>query len=130
MSDTLGNSLGAALLDQAARGVLKDPSSAVRKLQAQKTAAEQTANGETKGNVDLEEAKEAAQDFEAVFLAQMLQPMFEGLGSDGIFGGGHAEKIHRSLLVQEYGKEIAKQGGVGLADQVLKEIVRLQENSE
>ena len=113
MSDTLANNLGAALLNQAAGSVLKDPEAAARRL-----------------HPNLAGAKEAAQDFEAVFLAQMLQPMFEGLGSDGIFGGGHAEKIHRSLLVQEYGKEIAKQGGIGLADQVLKEIVRLQENSE
>ena len=33
----------------------------------------------------------AAKDFESMFMAQMLQPMMEGLNVDGLFGGGHGE---------------------------------------
>jgi Rod binding domain-containing protein len=72
-------------------------------------------------------AAKAAQDFEAMFIAQMLKPMFDGLSTDGMFGGGRGEEMYRSLLVEEYGKTIAKAGGVGIADQVKAEMLKLQE---
>ena len=74
-----------------------------------------------------EMAKKAAQDFEAFFLGQMLQPMFSNLSSDGPFGGGHAEKIWRAMMVDEIGKSMAKSGGIGIADYVQREILRVQE---
>jgi Rod binding domain-containing protein len=69
----------------------------------------------------------AAKDFEAMFLAQMLKPMFEGLSTEGMFGGGAGEKAYRGLLIEQYGKAIAKAGGVGIADQVKAEMLKLQE---
>ena len=72
-------------------------------------------------------AAAAAQDFEAMFLSQMLKPMFNTVGSDDLFGGGQAEETYRDLLVTEYGKEIAKHGGVGIAAAVQKEMLRHQE---
>ena len=74
-----------------------------------------------------EEARKAAQDFEAFFIGQMLQPMFENLHAEPPFGGGNAEKIWQSLMVDEYGKAIAKHGGIGIADQVMREILATQE---
>ncbi|MFQ5774595.1 MAG: rod-binding protein [Kiloniellaceae bacterium] len=71
--------------------------------------------------------RRAAVEFEAVFLSQMLAPMFEGLETDELFGGGPGEDIYRSILVEEYGKAIARSGGVGIADAVQREILRLQE---
>lgn len=72
-------------------------------------------------------ARRTAEEFEAVFLAQMLEYMVAGLDTSGPFGGGHGEEVFRSLLTQEYGRAIAKAGGVGLADAVQREILRLQE---
>lgn len=69
----------------------------------------------------------AAQDFEAMFLAQMLQPMFAGIETEGYFGGGAGEKAYRGMLVEEYGKAIAKAGGVGIAEEVKAEMLKLQE---
>lgn len=71
--------------------------------------------------------RKAAEDFEAVFLAQMLAPMFEGLGNDPLLGSGPGEDVYRSLLVQEYGRAMARSGGLGIADAVLREILALQE---
>jgi Rod binding domain-containing protein len=68
----------------------------------------------------------AAQEFEAVFISQMLAPMFEGIQPDPMFGGGNAENIYQSMMVEEYGKLIAAQGGIGLADAVKAEILSLQ----
>ena len=68
-----------------------------------------------------------ATEFEAVYLAEMLKPMFEGLQNDGPFGGGFGEDVWRSLQVQEFGKAIAHSGGIGLADAVRKELLAAQE---
>lgn len=72
-------------------------------------------------------AKKAGQDFEAVFISQMLGQMFSGISTDGPFGGGEGEQMFRSLMVDEYGKQIAAQGGIGLADSVTKSLLKHQE---
>ena len=74
-----------------------------------------------------DKTKEAAEAFEAFFLSQMLADMFSGVETDPIFGGGPGETVFRSLMIDEYGKSLARNGGVGIADSVLQEIVRLQE---
>lgn len=72
----------------------------------------------------------AAQEFEAVYISQMLTPMFEGLDTDGMFGGGNAENIYRSMMIDEYGKMIAKSGGIGLADAVRAEMLEMQSKQQ
>jgi Rod binding domain-containing protein len=76
---------------------------------------------------DPAQAKQAAQDFEAVFLSQMIEHMFAGIETDGLFGGGHGEETFRSLLYDEFGKVLARAGGIGLADSVQREILKAQE---
>ncbi|HZH27269.1 MAG TPA: rod-binding protein [Azospirillaceae bacterium] len=71
--------------------------------------------------------REAAVEFEAVFLTQMLQHMFEGIEVDGVFGGGHGEEMFRSLQLNEYGRVMARGGGIGLSQQLEREMLRLQE---
>lgn len=75
----------------------------------------------------LEAVRRTAEEFEAMFLAQMLAPIFETLETDGPFGGGSGEQMYRPILVQEYGKAIAANGGIGIAEAVQREILRLQE---
>lgn len=77
---------------------------------------------------DKSKAIQAAQDFEAVFITEMMKPMFESVGVDEVFGGGKGEEIFRGLMVQEYGKLFAKQGGIGLADNVTAELLKVQEH--
>lgn len=74
-----------------------------------------------------DKAREAAQEFEAVFLTGFIEQMFSGIETDGPFGGGHAEKIYRSMMSQEYAQNFARNGGVGIADQVYGEILKAQE---
>ena len=71
----------------------------------------------------------AAKEFEAVFLAQMLAPMFAGIKTDGPFGGGHAEDTYRSLMMDAYAEEIVAAGGIGIADQLKAELLKTQEAS-
>ncbi len=88
------------------------------------------AAGRLQGPLADEQVRRAAEEFEAVFISQMLAPMFEGLETDELFGGGPGEDIYRSILVEEYGKSIARSGGIGIADAVQREILRLQEVSQ
>jgi len=74
-----------------------------------------------------EKAREAAVEFEGFFIASALESMFSGIETDGLFGGGHGEQVFRSMLLQETGKSIAARGGIGIADAVQREIIRLQE---
>ncbi len=75
----------------------------------------------------LRQAREIAEDFEAFFMTKTMESMFEGISTEGMFGGGHAEKIYRSLLLNEYGKVMAKTGTVGIADSVMDTIIQMQE---
>lgn len=69
----------------------------------------------------------AAQEFEAVFLSQMLAPMFESLETNGLFGGGSGERMYRGMLVEEYGKALSRSGGVGIAETVARQLIASQE---
>ena len=70
--------------------------------------------------------RKAAEDFEAVFVAQMIQPMFEGIKTDGPFGGGNGEDVFRGLLIQEVGKQVSKAGGIGLSDSIYGQMLKMQ----
>src|SRR5262245_55509004 len=74
-----------------------------------------------------DEARRAAEEFESVFLSEMLAPMFEGLDSDGLGGGGMGEQIFRPMLVERYAESITRAGGVGIADSIVRELLRMQE---
>ncbi len=72
-------------------------------------------------------AKDAAVNFEAVFLNSMFQQMFTGISGEGPFGGSGATGIWRSFLTDEYSKSFAKAGGIGIADQVYGALLQQQE---
>lgn len=73
-----------------------------------------------------EEIQRIAREFESVFLAEMLAPMFESLDTDGLGGGGMGERMFRPMLVERYAQAIAKSGGVGVADYIIAELNRMQ----
>ncbi len=74
--------------------------------------------------------RRTAEEFEATFLSQMLKPMFEGLSTDGPFGGGEAEGTWRSFMIDAMAKQTVKAGGIGLADTVMAEMIKMQEQHQ
>lgn len=72
------------------------------------------------------QVKETAQAFEASFLSAMLQPMFASLSTEAPFGGGRGEEMFRSFLTEAVAKQVARAGGVGIADTVQREMLKLQ----
>lgn len=74
-------------------------------------------------------ARKAAEEFEASFLTTMLEQMWTGIEAEAPFGGGHAEKVYRSMMVGEYAKTLSAAGGIGLADHVYREMLSAQEGT-
>jgi flagellar protein FlgJ len=71
-----------------------------------------------------------AEDFEAFFAGTYFEQMFSGIQPDPITGGGQGEEMFRSLMIQEYGKAVAKQHKLGIADVVKTQLLRLQETQQ
>ncbi|HVO03499.1 MAG TPA: rod-binding protein [Candidatus Cybelea sp.] len=74
--------------------------------------------------------EKVAVDFEAFFAGEYFEQMFSGLEPDPITGGGEGESMFRSLMLQEYGKAVAKQHALGIADVVKRQLLQLQEQEE
>lgn len=71
-----------------------------------------------------------SKEFAAVFVTQLLNIMFEGIEVDENFGGGQAEETWRGLMMDEYGKEIANAGGMGLSDMVKAQLLQYQHTAK
>ena len=66
---------------------------------------------------------EAAQRLEGAFLAEMLRSA--GVGEPrGFGGGGYGESQFSSFLREAYAEEIAKTGGIGLAERLFEALKR------
>ena len=71
---------------------------------------------------------QAAQDFEAMALGQLLAPMFDTVDTaHSAFGGGEAEATCKPMLIDAIAKQIAAHGGLGLAAPVFASMLRTQE---
>ena len=75
---------------------------------------------------NIKQIEAAAKDFESMFVSEMLRPMFEGIGDDPMFGGGQAESTWRSLMIDEYGKQITRSGGIGISDAIKASMIEMQ----
>ena len=74
-------------------------------------------------------ARKTAQDFETMFLEQTLERLLASDETEGPLGdNGTGGEVDRSMLVKEYAGNIAKSGGFGIADQVYREILKMQES--
>jgi peptidoglycan hydrolase FlgJ len=90
------------------------------------SAAQAQASLKVKGKAH---AMAAAGDFEAMFLNSMFQQMTTSADGDGPFGGSGALKIWRSMLTDQYAKNFAKSGGIGIAHHVYETLLNLQGQS-
>lgn len=100
----------------------------LQSMQNKAEALKEAGAGSTLSPAELKRIDIAAQDFEASFLTEMLRPMFEEINKpDELFGGGKGEEVFSNMMVDEYGKQMAANGGIGLAAFVRDEMIRLQE---
>lgn len=70
--------------------------------------------------------QKAVEEFEGMFISQLLKLMYDTVPVDENFGGGFAEETYRSMLVDQYGGNISKMGGIGIANDLRKSIFDFQ----
>jgi peptidoglycan hydrolase FlgJ len=87
-----------------------------------------TASAQAKPGSREAKARTAAQGFEGTFVQNMLESMVSGLGSDGPLGAGQAGGgAWRGFLMDEMSKGMTKSTSIGIAPQVYREMMRIQE---
>ena len=73
-------------------------------------------------------AKTSSQDFEAMFLNSMFSQMTTGIKGEGPFGDTPGTGVWRSMLTDQYSKNFAKAGGIGISTDVYRTLILQQAN--
>ncbi len=69
-----------------------------------------------------------AVELEGVFLNTLMKEMFSSIKTDeSSFGGGFAEETWRGMQAEQFASALAEKGGIGLADQMMGDLLRLQD---
>lgn len=72
--------------------------------------------------------KQQAEEFEGVFLNTLTKELFSSLKSDqSVMGGGFGEETWRSMQSEMLAASMAQNGGLGIAEQLLPELLAMQE---
>ncbi len=74
-------------------------------------------------------AKATATDFEAMFLNSMFSQMTAGLKGEGPFGDTPSTGVWRSMLTEQYSRQFAKAGGIGISSEVYRTLIVTQAKS-
>lgn len=75
-------------------------------------------------------AKQQADEFETMFLEQMTERLFATTDTEGPMGeNGTGGGIYRSMMTQQYAKQIQRAGGIGLSDQIMRGLLQVQEQA-
>ena len=78
----------------------------------------------------IDKIRKQAEDFEGVFLNLLTKEMFATAKSDNGFGGGFGEETWRSIQSEQLANSMAQNGGLGIADQLMGDMIALQEASQ
>ena len=73
-----------------------------------------------------EKIHQTAKSFEGAFLSTVITSMFEGVTPSEPFSGGAGEQAFRSFLNDAMAKQMVTHGGIGLAQPIEKEMLRMQ----
>lgn len=69
--------------------------------------------------------RSTAHEIESIFLSQMLKTMREASGKGGILSG-NGQRIYQELMDEHMGRAMAKAGGIGLGDLLVRDVLRRQ----
>jgi peptidoglycan hydrolase FlgJ len=73
-------------------------------------------------------AKASSEDFEAMFLNSMFSQMTSGIKGEGPFGDTQSTGVWRSMLTDQYAKNFAQAGGIGISTDVYRTLILQQAN--
>ena len=83
---------------------------------------------ETKGVSDDDKLREAANDFEAIFIQQMLKTMRKTSFESDLLPKSEGEKVFQSLLDEQYALLSAKSRSLGLSEMIYQQLKSNLEN--
>ncbi|MBS1183795.1 MAG: chemotactic signal-response protein CheL [Proteobacteria bacterium] len=73
-------------------------------------------------------AHAVAADFEAVYVADAFKAMFKDISVDPLTGTSNtSNETWRDMLLDQYAQDFVKKGGIGLADGIAAELIKIQE---
>lgn len=84
--------------------------------------------GSTLTPAQIARVRQQAEEFEGVFLNTLTKQMFSSLKTDAsVMGGGFGEETWRSMQSEMLANTMAQNGGLGIAEQLLPDLLALQE---
>ena len=84
--------------------------------------------GSTVTSAQMQRMRQQAEELEGVFLNMLTKEMFATVKGDETFGGGgFGEETWRSMQAEQLANSIAKSGGVGIADDLMSQMIAMQE---
>lgn len=76
----------------------------------------------------MQRMRQQAEELEGVFLGMLTKQMFSSIKTDSdSFGGGFGEETWRGMQAEQLATAMAGNGGLGIADQVMADLLSLQE---
>ena len=63
-----------------------------------------------------------SQEFEAIFIKQMLNVMRKSVAKTGLLDGGMAEEFFEDMLYDEYAEKMAESGSFGISDMIYRQL--------
>ena len=88
-------------------------SGSVRASESRKSAAPDESN---------RQAREACAEFEALFINMMLKELRSTVNKSGLMDGGKAEELYTGLMDTQISRDLATQGGIGLAAMLYRQM--------
>ncbi len=73
-------------------------------------------------------AHAVASDFESVYIADAFKAMFKDVSVDPLNGkSDNSNETWRDMLIDQYAKDFVKKGGIGIADGIAAQLIKIQE---
>ncbi len=80
--------------------------------------------------LDREKLKKACEEFESIFILEMLKSMRQTVPQTGFLGNGTGKEIYQNLLDQELSKSLSRRGVMGLGRLVYQQWVEREERNQ
>ena len=87
--------------------------------------------GSTLTPSEIAKVRQQAEDFEGVFLNTLTKELFSSIKTDeSVMGGGFGEETWRSMQSEQLSTQIAENGGFGIADSLIGDLIAIQEAAQ
>jgi len=67
-----------------------------------------------------------AHEVESIFIQHMLKTMRQASGTGQTLLNGRGQRVYQEMMDEHMGRALAKSGGIGLADMLVRDVLRRQ----